>query len=478
MKKKSILDGLLWKFSERILVQLVNIIVNVILARMLLPSDYGLLSLVMVFISIADIMVNYSFSNALIQKKDSDAIDFSSVFYFNIFFSLLIYFCLYLGAPVIADYFEHTELVSIVRILALRIIIVSLNSVQQAYVSKKMLFKKFFFSTLGGTVAAAFLGIYLAMNGFGVWALVGQYLINPIIDTMVLWFTVRWRPIPQFSFSRLKTLFGFGGKLLFSGILDRAYIELRSVIIGKKYSSIDLAYYKNGEQYPQILINNINVSISAVFFPALSKEQDNIDDVRKMLSTMVRMSAYIVFPCMVGMAVVAENVIEILLTEKWLECVPYLQIACFTYAFYPIHTANLDVLKALGKTDMMLKLEVLKKAIGIVLLICAVKYGVLAIALSAVVQTIIAFFVNTFSNKRILYYGWCQQVKDILPSIVNSFIMGVVVWGIGSRISNIYIGLLIQIVSGIVVYFILSIVTKQREFYILYHFIKEKFVHI
>ena len=464
MGKKKVLNALAWKFSERILAQMVNLAISILLARLLSPSDYGQVSIVMIFISIADILVNYSLSNALIQKKDADNLDFSSVFYFNSVFSVLIYMILYFCAPGISSFFGYDGLTLVVRVLALRVIIVALNSVQQAYVSKHMMFRKFFFSTLAGTILAACTGGYLAFCGFGIWALAAQYLVNPFVDTVVLWFTVKWRPVAKFSRYRLMGLVDFGWKLLLSGVMDRVYIELKSIIIGKFYSSVDLAYYKNGQQYPQVIINNINTSISSVFFPALSNEQENKEKVKNMLRAAVRMGAYVLFPCMIGLAVVADNLIEIVLTDKWLPCVPYLRVACFTYALYPIHTANLDAMKAMGRTDIMLKLEIVKKMIGVILLMAVLRHGVFMIAFIGIIQAVISIFLNSAPNKKLMGYGYWEQLKDILPSILRGGIMGLIVWGVGLLQMSAIVEIILQILAGILSYCILSALTGAIEF--------------
>ena len=373
-----VLSGLFWKFGERISAQLVTFIVSIVLARLLSPDDYGNIALVTVFITIANVFVVNGFGSALIQKQEADNVDFSSVFYANIVFSCFLYVIIFLVSPVVADFYASPILCPVLRVLGLRIPVAAINSVQQAYVSRHMLFKKFFFSTLFGTLLSGVVGCVMAYMGFGIWALVAQYLVNTSVDTIVLWFTVRWRPDFVFSFSRVKVLLSYGWKLLLSGLLDTGYTQLRSLIIGKKYTSADLAYYNRGQQYPQLVVTNINTSISSVLFPAISKCQDDLSRVKSMTRRAIKTSCYIMWPLMIGLGVIAEPLVSFMLTDKWLPCVPYLQIACFTYAFWPIHTANLEALKAIGRSDIFLQLEILKKGIGLVLLFLTMNYGVMA----------------------------------------------------------------------------------------------------
>ena len=431
-----VLSGLFWKFGERISAQLVTFIVSIVLARLLSPDDYGNIALVTVFITIANVFVVNGFGSALIQKQEADNVDFSSVFYANIVFSCFLYVIIFLVSPVVADFYASPILCPVLRVLGLRIPVAAINSVQQAYVSRHMLFKKFFFSTLFGTLLSGVVGCVMAYMGFGIWALVAQYLVNTSVDTIVLWFTVRWRPDFVFSFSRVKVLLSYGWKLLLSGLLDTGYTQLRSLIIGKKYTSADLAYYNRGQQYPQLVVTNINTSISSVLFPAISKCQDDLSRVKSMTRRAIKTSSYIMWPLMIGLGVIAEPLVSFMLTDKWLPCVPYLQIACFTYAFWPIHTANLEALKAIGRSDIFLQLEILKKGIGLVLLFLTMNYGVMAIALSLVVSTIISSFINASPNKKLLGYSYFDQIKDMVPLLLIStqVLLGAVIYIVLSRI--------------------------------------------
>lgn len=465
MKSRSIFVNLFWKFGERISAQLVTLLVSIVLARLLSPEDYGAIALVTVFITIANVFVSNGFGSALIQKKDADNVDFSSVFYVNVAFSLLIYICLYAMAPFVADFYNNDLLSPVMRVLSLRIPVAAINSIQQAYVSRNMMFKKFFFSTLFGTILSGIVGCVMAYQGFGIWALVGQYLTNTTVDTIILWFTVKWRPNLVFSFHRVKTLISYGWKLLASGLLDTGYNQLRSLIIGKKYSSSDLAFYNQGQKYPELVVVNINASISSVLFPAISSNQDDKSLVKSMTRRAIRISSYIMWPMMFGLMLVAKPLVSLILTDKWLPCVPFLQIACFTYGFWPIHTANLEAIKAIGRTDLFLKLEIIKKVIGLAILLLSMNYGVLAIAMSGIITTFTSCFINAYPNTQILNYKYREQFGDILPHMFVALLMCIIVYPLKFIFANDFLLMGSQIVAGGLVYIGLSVIFKLDSFY-------------
>ena len=454
--------------------QIVTFIVSVVLARLLSPTEYGTIALVMVFITIADVFANAGFGNALIQKLHVDNIDYSSVLYFSLGISFIIYGILFISAPYIADFYESQILCSVLRVLGLRVPIAAFNSVQQAYVSKNMLFKRFFFSTLFGTLLSGVVGCVMAYNGFGIWSLVGQYLTNTIVDTTVLWFTVRWRPNFVFSFKRVKSLFSFGWKILVSNLIDTGYQQIRSLVIGGKYTSADLAYYNRGQQYPQLVVANVNTSISSVLFPAISKNQENLEVVKNMTRRAIKTSSYIMWPLMFGLAVISKPLVVWMLTDKWLPCVPYLQIACFNFAFWPIHTANLESLKDIGRSDILLKLEVVKKIMGLGLLLVSMNYGVMAIALSMIISTILSSFINAYPNSKILKYSYIDQIKDMMPSILLSLFMSVIIYPLSFIINNSLLLISVQVLIGGMIYILLSRIFRLESFMYIINMIKNR----
>lgn len=464
MNNKSVFSNFIWRFAERCGAQLVTFIVSIVLARILMPEDYGTVALVTVFTTIMQVFVDSGLSTALIQKKDADDLDFSSVFYFNFAVCIILYLIMFFAAPVIASFYEIPELTPIVRVISLTLVISGVKGVQQSYVSRNMLFKRFFYATLGGTIFSAFLGIAMAYAGFGAWAIVAQQLSNTAIDTLILWITVKWRPKLMFSWERLKGLLGFGWKMLASGLLDTVYNNLRSLIIGKVYSSADLAYYNEGKKFPNLIVTNINTSIDSVLLPAMSKEQDNKEKVKNMTRRSIMVSCYIMAPLMIGLACCATSVVTLVLTKKWLPCVLFLQIFCVTYMFYPIHTANLNAIKAMGRSDLFLKLEIWKKVVGMILLLSTMFISVEAMAYSLLISTLTSMIINSWPNKELLNYSFIEQMKDILPSIFLAVGMGAVVYLIGYLPIPTLPLLLIQVACGGVIYIVGSAVFKLEPY--------------
>ena len=452
MSSTNVITNFFWRFLERCGAQGVTFIVSIVLARLLDPTVYGTVALVTIFTTIMQVFVDSGMGNALIQKKDADDLDFSSVFYFNMAMCSVLYLIMFFAAPFIASFYRMPELTAIVRVLSFVVVISGVKNVQQAYVSRHLMFKRFFFSTLGGTIGAAVIGIAMAYLGFGVWALVAQMLFNAAVDTTILWITVKWRPKKMFSFQRLKSLFSYGWKLLASSLIDTVYNDLRQLIIGKKYSSGDLAYYNQGKKFPQLIVTNINTSIDSVLLPTMSKAQDDMAAVRSMTRRAIKTSTFLMMPAMIGLAVCAVPLVQLILTEKWLPCVLFLRIFCITYAFYPIHTANLNAIKAMGRSDLFLKLEIIKKTVGIIAILITMWISVQAMAYSFLVTTILNQIINSWPNKKLLNYSYLEQVKDMMPQILLSLGMGAAIYAVSFLHLSASLTLLIQIPLGVLVY--------------------------
>ena len=450
--KQRTLSGLFWRFAERSGAQGIQFIVSIVLARLLTPADYGLIGLITVFTSIALVFATSSFGQALVQKHNADNKDFSSVFFFSLVFSVFIYGILFLAAPLIAGFYDEPKLTAIVRVLGLSVIVGAVNSVQQAYVQKTMQFKRFFWSTLGGTIVSAFVGIGMAYKGYGVWALVGQNLSSQIIGTLVLWFTVRWRPDFVFSIKRMGRLFSYGWKLLCSTLLDTVYNNIYSLIIGKFYTASDLGYYNRGKQFPILIIQNINTAIDSVLFPVLSEMQDQKERLKATVRRSMTTSTFIIFPCMAGLAAVAKPLTVLLLTEKWLPAVPFIRFCCFTYAFWPVHTANLQAIKALGRSDVFLKLEIVKKIMGVTILCVTLPLGLTVMMWGRCVSTLLSTFINASPNKKLMGYSYIEQIKDILPAFALSIVMACIVMTFEMLPLPALVIMLLQILAGTVIY--------------------------
>ena len=371
---------------------------------------------------------------------------------------------MFAAAPFIADFYGDVTLVPVIRILSLTIVISGVKGIQQAYVSRNMLFKRFFFSTIGGTIFSAVLGIAMAYAGFGIWALVAQQLSNTFIDTLILWITVRWRPTKSFSWTRLKYLLSFGWKLLVSSLLDTAYNNLRNLIIGKMYSSSDLAFYNQGDKFPKVIVTNINASIDSVLLPTMSSAQDDKERVKQMTRRAIKTSTYVMAPLMMGLAFCAEPIVSLVLTDKWLPCVPFLRIFCITYMFWPVHTANLNAINAMGRSDWFLRLEIIKKIMGMTILLSTMWFGVMAMAYSLLLSSVLSQIINSWPNRKLLGYGYLEQVRDFAPGILLAVIMGICVYFISFLHLSTIVTLLIQFIVGAAIYIGVSAILKLEEF--------------
>lgn len=471
---KTIANGLSWRFAERILAQGVSTIVSILLARILVPEEYGVVTMVLVFINIANVFVTSGFGQSLIQDRTASELEFSTMTFVSVSVSLVLYFILFLLAPIIAAFYKEPLLVPVLRVLALKIPLAGYNSIQQAYVQKHMMFKKFFFSTLGGTVISGVVGVAMAYAGFGVWALVTQYLINSTIDTIVLCFTITWKPKRMFSRDAAKRLFSFSWKLTVGDLAGTVYNELRSLVIGRVYTTTDLAYFNKGEQFPKLVINNINTSIISVLYPAMAMVNDTVDELKEVTRKSICASSFFLFPALVGLCAVAETFVNLILTDKWLPCVPFLQLACFSYITVPLSSANLQALKALGRSDLVMKLEIFKKLSGLILVIATMRFGVLAIAISGLVYSIIAVVANAIPNIKLLNYTFREQCMDLFPFALMSAAMGIPVYFLNNLPLNSGFTLMIQIVAGMVIYFSIALLTKNDIMMRLLAVVKER----
>ncbi len=455
---------MIWRFAERCGAQGVTFIVSIVLARLLAPEVYGSLALVTVFINLLNTFISCGMGTALIQKKDADDLDFSTLFYFNITMCTVLYIALFFISPIIAAFYEDITLTPVLRVLGITLLISGVKNIQSASVSRNLQYKRFFFATLGGTVTAAIVGITMAVSGYGIWALVAQSLINNFIDTVILFFTVKWRPKLIFSFKRLKYLFGYGWKLLASSLLEKLYIELRQLIIGKVYTKADLAFYNKGSTFPGLAIDNIISAIDSVLLPTMSREQDDITRVKAMMRRSIRTSTYIIAPMMIGLAVCAKPLISLILTDKWLDSVFFMRIFCISYMFYPIHTANLNAIKAMGRSDWFLKLEIAKKIVGLILVVSTMFISVEAMAYSLLLSTLLSTIINAYPNKKLLNYSWAEQMKDIIPYILLAVAMGTPVFLLQFLPLPQIVILVLQVITGAAIYIGLSFILKLEIF--------------
>lgn len=456
ISNNSIISSLFWKLMERCGVQGISFVVSIVLARVLTPEEYGLIALVLIFINLANVFIQSGFNTALIQKKRADNVDFSTIFYFSLVVACLLYIALFFSSPLIAHFYHQPMLVSVIRVLSVTLFLGAVNSIQLAVVSRKMQFKKLFYSSIGAVVASGVMGISMAYAGFGVWALVGQQITSQLFTTLIMWFTVKWRPNFVFSNSRLRSLLSYGWKILVASLIDTLYLDLRSLVIGRIYNPQTVGFYNRGKQFPTILVNNIDGSIQSVMLPTYSSHQEDRTRVKSMVKRSISTSSFIVFPLMMGLAIVSEPLVEMLLTEKWLPSVPFIQIYCAVYAFRPILTANIQAIKALGHSATFLKIEVLNKALGVIILVISVQFGVIAIAWGVLISSIISIFLYAYPNTKLLNYKLGEMLRDVVPGLITSVGMAVIVYSL--RFANMTTTLLLisQIVAGIVLYLLLA----------------------
>ncbi len=451
---------------ERFGVQGVSFVLQIILARVLDPEHYGILSLMIIFTSLANVFIQTGFNTALIRDKEVVEEDYSSVFWISLGIAIFLYFVTYSMAPYIASFYEMPDMVEPFRVLALMLLPGAINSIQVAKVSREMDFKKVFYSNIGAVIISGIIGILVALAGGGLWALVVQTMLNVFIACIIMVITVKWRPQFVCNIERVKVLFSFGWKMLVSSLLDTLYQDLRSLVIGKKYHSEVLGYYNRGKQFPQFIINAINGAVQSVMLPAMAAEQDEVSQIKILARKSIMVSSYIIFPIMAGLAGIAPSLVSILLTDKWLPCVPYMQIYCFTLAFYPVHSCNLQAINAMGRSDIFLKLEIIKKSYGLIALVIAVTCfdTPIAIAMTGVFTVMISLFVNASPNKKLINYSYFEQIRDIFPAFILSIVMLACVLVVQLLGLSPVLTIVLQIILGIIIYVLLSIILKIEPF--------------
>ena len=429
--KSKVAKGAVWTLLEKSSTQVVQFVVSMILARLLTPSDYGTVALTGIFFAVAGVLVDGGFGEALIQKRDADNLDFNSVFYLNIGLAVLVYGIMFFAAPWIARFYNTPELTAIVRISAICLIFNAVNAIQNAELTKKMLFHLSFRVTIITCFASATCGITLAFLGFGVWALVWSSLCGGAIGVIARWFIIAWRPRLMFSWSRLKPLFSFGWKMAVSVLLDQVFVNLNGLLIGKFYTKADLAYVNRGQSLPSLAMNQINDSLGRVSFPALVLLQDDKEKLREAMRRMIQCSTFLIFPLMVFISICSFSILRLLFGPQWTLAAPYMMLACFTFALWPFHTINLKGIVAMGRSDVFMKLEVIKKTACLIVIVSAFRLGVLPwMMMSAFVLGPFSVVVNAWPNKKLLNYTIGMQLRDVLPTALICIAEASVVLGV------------------------------------------------
>lgn len=471
--KRSAFNSMIWKFAERVCAQLVSLVVGILLARMLMPEDYSVVGIVAIFFAFCNVFISGGLNASLIQKKNATVEDYSTVLYLNLLMALALYVLMFFCAPLIADLYEKPQLVALIRVMGLTFFANGLKSVLSAYISSMLDFKQFFLSTIVGTVISAVVGIVMAFRGMGAWALVAQEMTNTVIDTLILYWSTHLKFVWTFSVERIKALFGYGWKIMVSSVVAVAYDQINPLIVGLKFTPADLAFYNKGNSFPGLINNTVSDTLAAVLFPVMSRVQDDKEDVLNITRRYVKTASYVIFPLMMGLFAVSDNFIRFLLTDKWLQAVSYLRIFAVSYMFNLIQVGNLQAIKAIGRSDITLILEVLKKSIYFALIAGFVFFSdnPETFAFSSICCTAVATIINTAPNRKLLGYRYRYQIADILPNLLITLAMGAVVMLLGLLNCSVGLLLALQILTGVVVYVVLSVVTRNENFRYLLQFI-------
>ncbi|MBP5617210.1 MAG: lipopolysaccharide biosynthesis protein [Elusimicrobiaceae bacterium] len=469
--KKQVLNAFSWKFAERMGLQGVNFVILLVLARLLTPADYGVVALVMIFVAIANTLVQAGFNTALIQKKDPQSTDFFSVLMFSLMAAFFFYMIIYLVAPWLAKYYKMPALSKVMRVTALMLFPMAFQSIQIAYLTHYLKFKILTIGSCVAIILAGIAGITSALCGMGIWALVIQQITNHTCACICLLLLSRWFPIGKFSFIRLKKMFGFGSRILFSNLLVTLFMNLRSLFIGRLYSAADLGFFNRGKQFPQALMDGINGTIQSVLLPVYAKHQDNKDKVIGMLRQTIRISVFLIFPLMCGLAAIATPLVQVVLSGKWILCVSFIQIFAFSYMCQPSQIASTQTYTALGDSSTPLKLEFVRKGLEMSFLLLSLPFGVKMIALSSLVAGIGACLATFYPNHKLLKYSFIAQLQDIVPALLLSCTMAGIVWLIGDLLHSLLIKLIVQISVGMVVYLILARIFRMQAYNFLWELI-------
>lgn len=478
MQSKIVISSMLWNILERFSTQIVSFVISIILARILSPNEYGIIAIIIIFINFANVIIEGGLNTALIQKKNADQTDFSTIFWSCLLLSAVMYVILYITAPLIARFYDNVILIPVLRALSLVLFANSINSVQRAYVSRHMLFKKLFWINAVAVVVSGMLGIVMAYKEYGVWALVGQSLTLPLVCCVLMWIAVKWRPSFTFSVERFKSLFDYGWKIFMTNFIVAVYGDIRGLLIGKFYQPSALAFFDRGKSLPTLLMNNITSSINTVLLPAFADEQDDKARVKQMMRRSVQVSYFFVLPLLVGLLCAAKNLVLVLLTEKWLPAVPFVQIFCIVFILMPIQNVNMTAIKSLGYSSITLKLEIIKKIIEAVILVVSFLINVYAVAWGIVLYNFICIFINLSPSEKLVGYSWKEQIKDVLPTLIATLIMGAAVYACSFLPFNPLLVLMIQVCVGVVVYYVASRMLQLEGLDYLSMYLKQGLHHV
>ncbi|MFA6199504.1 MAG: lipopolysaccharide biosynthesis protein [Bacteroidales bacterium] len=462
LKQKTI-NGVIWSAIERFSNQIIQFIVQIIIARLLFPSDYGMIGMLAIFMAVAQTFTDGGFGNALIQKKDRNNTDYSTVFYFNITVGIILSIIFFFSSGLIANFYKMPKLELIIQVMSINLIILSFQVVHKAILTISIDFKTQAKASLSSVIIAGIIGITMAYTGFGVWALVAQFTTINIIQTILLWYFEKWRPIRVFSKQSFKRLFNFGSKILAANLLHTIYLNLYTLVIGKRFSAADLGYYSRADQFAQFPSSNITGILWRVTYPIMSSIQNEDEKLKNVYRQYIKLSAFIVFPLMIGLAAIAEPFIIFILTEKWRGVIPILQIISICYMFYPLNAINQNLMQVKGRSDLFLRLEIVKKIIGIALLFISLPFGMYYVCLSLVVYALINLAINTYFTSKLINFNILQQIKDLIRILFAALAMGTVVYLINYIEISYILKLTLGVIVGALAYTFIAWITKMSE---------------
>lgn len=465
--RKQALSGMIWTFSQQFGAQIISFTVGIILARLLLPSDFGTIAMFSVVLAIGGSLVDSGMSSSLIRTNDADQKDFSTVFWFNLVVSILIYGLIFFLAPLIARFYEVEILTDIIRISSITIIINAFSAIQSTRLVKEMNFKTLFKIRLPSLIIGGITGIVLALNGFGIWALVFYPIVQSIVSSIQFWIYGKWKPSLIFDKEKYKYHFHYGYKLTLSGLLDTLFKNAYTVIIGKLFSPVQLGYYNRADTLKQLPVANLSAALNSVTFPLFAKISHNDIKLKEVYRKLMKLVIFIIGPVLCLMVVAAEPMIRFLLTEKWLPAVPYFQVLAFAGILIPIHSYNLNVLKVKGRSDLFLKLEIWKKLLVVAILLVSTRFGIMGIVWGQVTGSVIAFFINTYYTGKILNYGSFQQIGDLLPTLCLSALTALVLYGVDLNFlsgMHDFFRLVVLTLSFVLIYLSSAWLLKFKEF--------------
>lgn len=475
--KNKALRGAGWSFIDSISGQGLSFLVGIILARLLSPSEYGLIGIIMIFIAISNSVVDSGFSSALIRKKDADELDLSTGFFTNLIISIFLFLLLFSLAPFFSSFFQEPQLIPLIRVMGLSIVINAFCLIQRTVLVKAIDFKTQTFASVFSSLVSGILGIVMAVKGFGVWSLVSQHLCRQLVNTSSLWFLSRWRPIFSFSISRFVKMWSYGWKLLVSGLIDTTWNEMYQVVIGKVYSPSALGLYTRSKQFTDIFSSNLTNTVQRVSFPVLSKMQDDREAMKDGYKKLIKLTVLITFSLMLGLSASAKPMILCLLGPKWIDCVTMIQIICFYKMLYPLHSINLNMLQVEGRSDLFLKLEVIKKIIALFPIFLGIFIGIYWMLCGSILTGIISYYINAYYSGKTMNYSFMEQVRDIMPALIISSIMAVCVYPICLLDMSPYVLFPVQVAVGVLIVVLLCRLFKLPEYFelcgFLHSFIKK-----